>query len=212
MIDGTLSLRVCILGGPTLWRLGLKALLTDRPNLGQVTDAPGLAQVVDPPDVILLDERATDDFLSPVLTAFPQARLLIIADDSDETTVLAWLERGVLGCVERDASLPDLLNAIRQVATRELSLPQALALRLVTRMARQTPPTENTLLEPLSEREREVVALLAQGLGNKEIAQRLYLSVRTVEGHLANVYSKLGIHSRTEAALYAVRQGWVTLT
>ncbi len=79
-------------------------------------------------------------------------------------------------------------------------------------MARQTPSQENALPEPLSSREQEVLTLLAQGLSNKEIAQRLYLSVRTVEGHLVNVYGKLGVHSRTEAALYAVRQGWVTLT
>lgn len=212
MADDAVSLHVCILGGPTLWRLGLQALLTGRPNLGRVAHARDPAQVVDPPDIFLLDARVADSFLSPVLASSSLARLLIIADELNESTVLAWLEQGVLGCIERDASLPDLLNAIRQVATGELSLPQAVALRLVTRMAHQTPSPENVLPEPLSEREREVLALLAQGLGNKEIAQRLYLSVRTVEGHLVNVYGKLGVHSRTEAALHAVRQGWVTLS
>ena len=212
MTDQVVSLHVCILGGATLWRLGLQALLTGRPNLGRVAHAPDPGQVADPPDIFLLDARVADSFLPLVLAAFSQAHLLIIADELNESAVLAWLEQGVLGCIERDASLPDLLNAIRQVATGELSLPQAMALRLVTRMARQMPPKENVLPEPLSEREREVLALLAQGLGNKEIAQRLYLSVRTVEGHLVNVYGKLGVHSRTEAALYAIRQGWVTLS
>jgi DNA-binding NarL/FixJ family response regulator len=167
---------------------------------------------VEPPDVLLLDGRIADDLLSPLLVSFPQSRLLVITDELSEAAVLAWLEQGALGCIERDASLPDLLNAIRQVAAGEVSLPQALALRLVTRMARQTPPQENALPEPLSNREQEVLTLLAQGLSNKEIAQRLYLSVRTVEGHLVNVYGKLGVHSRTEAALHAVRQGWVTLS
>lgn len=165
-----------------------------------------------PPDVFVLDGRVADDFLSPVLTAFPQTRLLVVADELSESAALAWLEEGVLGCIERAASLPDLLNAIRQVATGEVSLPQALALGLVTRMARQIPSKENPLPEPLSNREREVLILLGQGWSNKDIAQRLYISVRTVEGHLANVYGKLGVHSRTEAALYAVRQGWVTLS
>ncbi len=212
MTDDTVSLRVCILGGPTLWRLGLRALLRGRPNLDQVAHAPDPARVAEPPDVLLLDGRIADDFLSPILTSFPQTHPLIIADKLNASTALAWLERGALGCIERDASLPELLNAIRQVAAGEVSLPRRLALQLVTRMARQSPPRENALPEPLSKREREVLTLLAQGLSNKEIAQRLYLSVRTVEGHLANVYGKLNVHSRTEAALYAVRQGWVRLT
>ena len=212
MTDDAVSLHVCILGGPTLWRLGAQALLTGRPNLGRVTHAPDPAQVAEPPDVFLLDSRIADDFLSPVLASFPQTCLLVITDELNESVVLDSLEQGALGCIERDASLPDLLNAIRQVAAGEVSLPQAVALQLVTRMARQTAPQGNALPEPLSSREREVLTLLAQGLSNKEIAQRLYLSVRTVEGHLVNVYGKLGVHSRNEAAHYAVRQGWVTLT
>ncbi|GIK37480.1 MAG: DNA-binding response regulator [Chloroflexota bacterium] len=196
-----------------MWRLGLQALLTGQPNLAKVTLAADLPEVGDPPDVFLLDGRHVDEFLASVLTSFPHSNLLIIADELNESTVLTWLDRGVLGCLERDASLPALLNTIRQVAAGEVSLPQALALRLVTRLAHQSAaPIETVLPEALSEREREVLILLAQGLSNKEIAQRLYLSVRTVEGHLANIYGKLGVHSRTETALYAVRQGWLGST
>lgn len=210
---GPISLHICVLGGPTLWRLGLQALLIGQPNLAKVSQTADPTQVGDPPDVFLLDGHSADEFLSSLLTSFPQTNLLIIADELNESTVMTWLEKGIRGCLERDASLPTLLNAIRQVAASEASLPQALALRLVTRLARQSSaPTETVLSEALSEREREVLILLAQGLSNKEIAQRLYLSVRTVEGHLANIYDKLGVHSRTEAALYAVRQSWLTPT
>jgi len=212
MSDKATSLTVCVLGGPTLWRLGLQALLTDQPSLALVTHASDPTEVVNGPGVFLVDGRAADSLLSPILAAFPQAYLLVIADELNESDVLAWLEQGVLGCIERDASLPELLNAMRQVAGGEVSLPQAVALRLVARMARQAPPEEKVLPDPLSEREQEVLALLAQGLSNKEIAQRLYLSVRTVEGHLVNMYGKLGVHSRTEAALYAIIQGWVMLS
>lgn len=212
LITGTIpSLHVCILGGPTLWRLGLQALLADRPNLTTVIHAADPVQVVGSPNVFLLDGGIADKVLDFVLASFPRTRLLIIADDLPEPILLSWLEKGVLGCIERDASLPDLLNAIRQVATGEVSLPPALALQLVQHMARQLPSGKETLPEPLSKREQEVLTLLVQGLSNKAIAQRLYLSVRTVEGHLVNIYGKLGLHSRTEAALYAVRQGWVTL-
>jgi DNA-binding NarL/FixJ family response regulator len=210
--NNVLSLHVCILGGSTLWRLGLQALLADRPNLTTVTHAPDPAQVTGSPDVFLLDGHLADNFLTPILASFPQARLLIIADELNESAVLTWLEKGVLGCIERDTSLPDLLNAIRQVATGEVSLPPALALQLVARMAGQTTPPDTTLPDPLSQREQEVLTLLVEGLSNKAIAQRLYLSVRTVEGHLAHIYGKLGVHSRTKAALYAARQGWVSLT
>lgn len=212
MTDSIPSLHICILGGPTLWRLGLQALLTGRPTLTRVTHASSLTAVIESPDVFLLDGHIADDVLTSVLAAFPQAHLLIIADDLPESVVLAWLEQGVLGCIERTASLPELLSAIRQVAGGEVSLPQALVLRLVTHMTHQTPERQGELPEPLSEREQEVLALLAQGLSNKEIAQRLYLSVRTVEGHLVNIYGKLDLRSRTEAALYAVRQGWVILS
>ena len=209
----TLSLHVCVLGGPTLWRLGLQILLTGQPNLSKVTQAASPAQVGDPPNVFLLDGRSMEEFLPSLLIAFPQTKLLIIADELNESTVMTWLEKGILGCLEQDSSLPALLNAIRQVAAGEASLPQALAVRLVTRLAHQSSAaTETVLPASLSEREREVLILLAQGLSNKEIAQRLYLSVRTVEGHLVNIYGKLGVHSRTEAALYAVRQGWLTTT
>jgi DNA-binding NarL/FixJ family response regulator len=196
-----------------LWRLGLQALLTGQPNLTQVTQAAAPAQVGDPPHVFLLDGHSVEAFLPSLLIAFPQTKLLIIADELNEARVMTWLEKGILGCLEQDSSLPALLNAIRQVAAGEASLPQALAVRLITRLAHQTSvATESALPASLSDREREVLILLAQGLNNKEIAQHLYLSVRTVEGHLANIYGKLGIHSRTEVALYAVRQGWLTLT
>lgn len=196
-----------------MWRLGLQTLLTGQPNLAEVTQAANPAQVDNPPHVFLLNGHSAEAFLPSLLIAFPQTKLFIIADELNESRVMAWLEKGILGCLEQDSDLPALLNAIRQVAAGEVSLPQALAVRLVTRLAHQSSAaTESALPAILSEREREVLILLAQGLNNKEIAQRLYLSVRTVEGHLANIYGKLGVHSRTEAALYAVRQGWLTLT
>src|SRR5512139_3204957 len=103
-----ISFHVCVLGGPRLWRLGLQALLTGQPNLAKVTQAADPSQVGDPPDVFLLDGCNVDEFLAPVLTSFPQTKLLIIADELDEAMVMTWLEQGILGCLERDASLPAL--------------------------------------------------------------------------------------------------------
>ena len=120
LMTDILSLHICVLGGPTLWRLRLQALLTGQPNLAKVTQAANPAQVGDPPDVFLLEGRSVEMFLPSLLTSFPQIKLLIIADELDESTVMSWLEQGILGCLEQESSLPALLNAIRQVAAGEL--------------------------------------------------------------------------------------------
>ena len=95
------------------------------------------------------------------------------------------------------------------MASGEALFGPAIAKRLLNYLTDLTSTTPRGAFPELTDREREVLILLAKGLSNKEVAQRLYLSVRTVEGHLANIYDKLGVHSRTEAALYAVRQGWL---
>jgi DNA-binding NarL/FixJ family response regulator len=96
--------------------------------------------------------------------------------------------------------------AIRQVARGEQYLSPSLALALL-RQQQETAVTPQSQLEMLTRREREILALLGEGLSNKAIAARLYLSVRTIEGHLANLYGKLGVRSRTEAALISVQLG-----
>jgi two-component system, NarL family, response regulator LiaR len=100
----------------------------------------------------------------------------------------------------------ELLAAIRQVARGETFLPSSIAKQVVTELAARSESRAQPA-EPLADREREVLLLLAQGLSNKDIAQKLYLSVRTVEGHLANVYGKLRVKSQTEAALWAAQRG-----
>ncbi len=206
MNEHALSLNISVVGGPLLWRLGLQALLNGQPSVGNVTQSSQPTNYSTLSDVVLLDGGQTDAFLPQLTAHFPATHILIIADQLSPSSVMQWMGQGAQGCIDRNASLPDLLSAIRQIATGEVSLPPPVAVQLVAQIARQSPPTDAPLSEPLSAREQEVLSLLAQGLSNKAIAQRLYLSVRTVEGHLANIYGKLGVHSRTEAALFAVQQ------
>jgi NarL family two-component system response regulator LiaR len=131
--------------------------------------------------------------------------LLIVADTLAETAVRSWLEQGVNGCIKRNATLPELLDAIRQIAAGEISLPPELTIQLIAGMAEPATAVPDNGLETLSNREQEVLTLLAEGFSNKQIAQHLYLSVRTVGNHLNSVYGKLDVHSRTEAALIAVQ-------
>ncbi len=117
------------------------------------------------------------------------------------------LPETVTGLLSRDEPPAALGIAIRQVARREQYLSPSLATAILEK--RQVSPrlteSEKSTIETLSEREHEILELLAQGLSNKVIASRLYLSVRTVEGHLAIIYLRLDVHSRTEAMLMAVR-------
>lgn len=198
------SLHVCVIGGPTLWRLGMKALLAEQPHLACVTESAAAETNAKVPDVYVLDARSPE-LLPSLLALRNPVPLLIVADKLVKTAVRSWLEQGVNGCIKRDAALPDLLDAIRQIAAGEISLPPELTIQLIADMTK-TPTTEpDNGLETLSSREQEVLTLLAEGFSNKQIAQHLYLSVRTVGNHLNSVYGKLNVHSRTEAALIAVQ-------
>ena len=137
--------------------------------------------------------------LPPIL---PETALLLLVQDQIPTA----LPPGAVGLFSKDEAPEALGVAIRQVARGEAYLSPALALALAQRNIEKTgkPALE---IDTLTEREREVLALLAEGLSNKAIAARLYLSVRTVEGHLASLYPRLGVHSRTEAMRVALQVG-----
>lgn len=129
------------------------------------------------------------------------ALLLLISGEVIEPVPL-----GVLGLFSKDEAPETLGVAIRQVARGQTYLSPSLAMALLkSQAASAAPPPAGTALDALTGREREVLALLAEGLSNKAIAARLYLSVRTVEGHLASIYGRLGVRSRTEAMRFAMQ-------
>ena len=131
-----------------------------------------------------------------------ETKVLLLVGDMESPT----LSPGVAGLFSKD-ELPEALGvAIRQVARGDQYLSPSLALALLERGEAEAASHEIDL-PTLTDRERQIFALLAEGLSNKVIASRLYLSVRTVEGHLANLYTRLGVHSRTEAALIAIQHG-----
>jgi DNA-binding NarL/FixJ family response regulator len=117
------------------------------------------------------------------------------------------LQAGATGFISRDASVGDLARAIIAAGRGEIVLPPEIAVQSLMALA-QGQTVEHEMVAPLSERETEVLRLLAQGFTNKDIAQALILSVRTVEAHLRAIFAKLGVSSRTEAALWAVQHGY----
>ncbi len=169
-----------------------------------ITGLPGLRVIPlesDPPPQVLVWEAGSGDLTrSPHPTR--ETVLLLIVSGPERPV----LPPGVTGLFSKEEAPESLGVAIRQVARGEQYFSPSLALALLERGEAEAASPEFDV-STLTDRERQILALLAEGLSNKAIAARLYLSVRTVEGHLANLYTRLGVHSRTEAALIAIQRG-----
>ena len=188
-----LVITVSVDGGYQLDRAGLEALISSLPGLRVVP-------MDQEPQVLVYLKGAGTSNLLPTTSG---AAVLMLVEDAD----LESLPAAVPGLFSRNESLTALGTAIRQVARGEQYLSPSLAAMILKKRQPTASVTESqkSAFETLSDREREILDLLAQGLSNKMIATRLYLSIRTVEGHLANIYSRLGVHSRTEAMLIVVK-------
>jgi len=137
----------------------------------------------------------------------PRCRVLALTAHEEEQTIIQLLQAGAVGYLPKTIGLDELIEAIRTAARGESVLPPAVAAVVVRHLAKKEPPEKPA--HPLTDRELEVLRCAAQGLTNYDIAQQLTVSVRTVEAHLTHVYNKLGVSSRTEAVVHAMRQGWV---
>jgi len=137
----------------------------------------------------------------------PHVGLLCLVDGYDLSQIVTLLQAGAVAILSRNATLPELTRALIAASRGEIVLPPELAAQVLAALARGgLRPQQN--IETLTDRERDVLTLLAKGMTNKDIAQTLFLSVRTVEAHLRNIYGKLDVASRTEAVLWAVQHGF----
>ena len=166
------------------------------------------------PDVLVLDVNLPDanglEVTRRLRAQGTSTAILILTVHNDSQMVLALLEAGATGYVLKDEALDMLANAVRTAARGETWLSPSVAGQVVHRAVKPAEASRQPD-EPLTARELEVLRLLAQGLDNDAIAQRLVLTKRTVQNHISLIYDKLGVTSRTEALLYAVRRGWVHL-
>ena len=157
---------------------------------------------------ILVDVAHSSSMLATELSqAAPETGLLFLVESYDLETILPLIRAGATGCISRNAGRAQLVRALIAVGRDELALPEQVAGDVLIALARDQHPGGG-LIEELTEREREVLNQLAMGSTNKDIAQELMISVRTVEAHLRSVYMKLDVNSRTEAVLWAVQNSY----
>ena len=166
------------------------------------------------PDVVVMDIAMPKlngiEATKQIKMLQPSTAVLILTAYDYDQYIFALLEAGAAGYLLKGVRVHELIDAIRAVYAGESVLHPVIARRVIDRLT-SPKPTETQAIEPLSERETEVLKLAATGISNKDIAEQLFLSPRTVQVHLGNIFNKLGVASRTEAILYGLRRGWLTL-
>jgi NarL family two-component system response regulator LiaR len=199
-------------------REGLRALVNYQPDMqvaGEAADgeqALAVAEAVQP-DVILLDlvmpRLSGLEAIVHLRRSSSQARILVLTSFAEDDLVFPAIKAGALGYLLKDTSPQELLQAIRDVYHGQSSLHPSIARKLIRELAE--PPDLPPSTEPLTGREMEVLRLVAQGLSNSEIGERLFISERTVRNYVSSILDKLHLANRVQAALYALREGLTTL-
>lgn len=212
------KIRVLIADDHTIVRGGLRSLLENDDGIDVIAEAvDGVDAVMKArtlnPDVILIDiempRKNGIEAIAEIKQFSPQARVLVLTSFTDDDKVFAAIKAGALGYLLKDSSIPLLLNAVHDVARGESALDPLIARKLIRELHRpaQLPQSD----EPLTEREVEVLVMVARGFSNQEIADMLVISERTVRTHVSNILSKLHLANRTQAALYALKEGLAKL-
>ncbi len=208
------NVRVLIVDDHAIVRKGIRALLSEAGGFEVVGEADNgqaavlLAQQTQP-DVILMDLLMPGvdgiEATRQITSRQPATRILVLTSFAADNKVFPAIKAGALGYLLKDSSPDELVRAIRQVQRGEPSLHPTIARKLLQEIAR--PAEREPAPEALTARELEVLQSIAQGLSNQEIADRISISESTVRAHVSRILGKLHLASRTQAALYAVREG-----
>jgi len=202
-------------------RQGIRRLLEDEKGftiLGEASNGEEAVEMVNEkkPDVVIMDIAMPKlngiEATRQIKLMNPRTGVLILSAYDDDEYVFAMLKAGAAGYLLKSVSGDELVRAVKAIHNGEPVLDPVIAKKVMNYFKLQTAvPTMEEDSEHLSARELDIIKLAAKGLTNKDIADKLHLSYRTVEGHMRDVFNKLGVGSRTEAVLYGLKKGWFVL-
>jgi DNA-binding NarL/FixJ family response regulator len=204
-------------------RAGTRQLLERNPDItiiGEASTGQEAVQLANElgPDVVVMDIRMPGmsgvDATRAIKEAHPDMSVLVLTAHDDDEYVFALLQAGANGYLLKTAEADELVKAIRTVIRGELALAPMVAGKVVSQFTSGKGLPDVLLsikndYDGLTDREMDILRLVGKGLTNKEIGRNLYISDRTVQAHLSNIFSKLNVSSRTEAVMHAVRKGWI---
>ena len=210
------AIRVLVVDDQELFRRGLTMLLSVEPDItivgeaGDGATAAALAAAT-APDIVLMDVRMPKlsgiEAITAVRNAAPAARIVMLTVSDEEADLYEAIKGGASGYLLKDASTDEVAQAVRVVADGQSLISPSMAMKLLDEFKQMSRTDRSAPTTPrLTERELEVLRLVAQGLNNREIAKQLFISENTVKNHVRNILEKLQLHSRMEAVMYAVRE------
>ena len=210
------TIKVLIVDDHPVVREGLAAMLARAPDIEVVGEARDGQEAIEQagalqPDVVLMDLQMPRvdgvEAIKQIRARQPRVQTIVLTTYGDDESIFRGLEAGARGYLLKDAPREELFRAVRTVARGESLLQPAVATRLLDRFSRRPAPAQETL----TERELDVLRLLARGSANKEIGAALHISESTVKTHVDNIFQKLDVSDRTEAVTAALRRGLLTL-
>ncbi len=211
------SIKILLVEDHAVVRTGLRLLLESRPDLevvGEAADRTATLSLVESkhPNIVLLDvdlgEENGLEFLSDIYQVGPKVKVILLTAMRDDALYEHAVGLGALGIVHKETAAEVLIQAIEKVYAGETWLDLNLTARVLQRMSRGTPPealAQQAHINSLTPREREIIAAVAEGLKNREIGERLFISETTVRHHLTSIFSKLEVSDRLELLIYAYR-------
>ena len=217
-------IRVLVVDDHALFRRGLQMVLEQEPDIEVVAEASDGAEAVEKaaaetPDIVLMDvrmpRRGGIDACTAIHETVPSAKIIMLTISDEEADLYDAIKAGAMGYLLKEISIEEVAAAIRAVHGGQSLISPSMASKLLTEFASMIKKTDDRQQVPtprLTDREMEVLKLVAKGMNNRDIAKQLFISENTVKNHIRNILEKLQLHSRMEAVVYAVREKLLEIT